>query len=101
MSSCYHCNQVFPVDLKAFRSTECPGCKRDVRVCRNCRHYAPGMHWDCRESVTDQVNDKERANFCDWFKLAETIAAKAGKPNEQAGQARKGFAALFGEDGDN
>lgn len=86
--------------MKVFRSTECPGCKRDVRVCRNCRHYAPGSHWDCRESISDEVVDKERANFCDWFKLADSGPTGKTKEAERENQARKGFAALFGDSGE-
>jgi len=61
-------------------------------------HYSPGSHWDCRESVGDQVTDKERANFCDWFRL--NTSAGSGTQNLAGGkstQARAGFAALFGD----
>lgn len=99
MSTCYHCGREWPAGQAVQRSSECPGCRRDVRVCRNCRHYSPGSHWDCRESVGDQVADKERANFCDWFKFAEARPA-APDGADRAGQARRGFASLFG-DGDD
>jgi predicted RNA-binding Zn-ribbon protein involved in translation (DUF1610 family) len=98
MANCYHCGQELAAG-PVVRSSECPSCRRDVRVCRNCRHFSPGAHWDCRETVSDQVVDKERANFCDWFKLAGNGAS--GKPGGQAAEkekkARDGFAALFGD----
>ena len=98
MANCYHCGKELS-SVPVVRSSECPGCRRDVRVCRNCRHFSPGSHWDCRETVSDQVSDKERANFCDWFKLAEGQGPgnASNQAVEKEQKARQGLAALFGE----
>jgi hypothetical protein len=96
MATCYHCGHEIPVGAPIVRSSECPSCRRDLRVCRNCRHFSPGSHWDCRETVSDQVVDKERANFCDWFRMGE--AGGSGPSGaEKAKKARDGLAALFGD----
>ena len=47
----------------------CPGCGRGVRVCRNCKFYSPGSHWDCRETISEPVREKDMVNFCDFFSL--------------------------------
>lgn len=69
MAVCYNCGATFPREMPITRSEECPRCLRPVRCCRNCRFYAPGSHWDCHETVPEQVFDKERSNFCDYFRL--------------------------------
>jgi predicted RNA-binding Zn-ribbon protein involved in translation (DUF1610 family) len=49
------------------REGECPQCRKQTHVCRNCRFYEPGRPNDCQEPVAEAVNDKTRANFCDYF----------------------------------
>ena len=99
MASCYHCGHQISPASPIVRSSECPSCRRDLRVCRNCRFFSPGSHWDCRETVSDQVVDKERANFCDWFKLSEKNRSPEGgsSGSGKQQQAREGFASLFGD----
>lgn len=52
------------------RSDTCPKCMADIRVCKNCAHYEPGVYNECRESQADRVVDKEKGNFCDHFSIA-------------------------------
>jgi len=49
------------------REGECPSCRKQTHVCRNCRFYEPGRPGDCQEPIAEPVRDKERANFCDYF----------------------------------
>jgi hypothetical protein len=65
---CWRCN----ADLEAVpqpigRRAECPACAGELHVCRMCRHYDTAKARQCREPVAEPVNDKTRANFCDWF----------------------------------
>ncbi len=50
------------------RRDDCPGCGRDSRVCLNCEFHDIGRHNECREPQAERVVDKERANFCDFFR---------------------------------
>lgn len=75
------------------RTSECPECKADLHVCKACKFYSPGNHYDCKESVEDCINDKERSNFCDWFKYGEI---KGGTENTKTQSAKDAFNALFG-----
>jgi hypothetical protein len=52
---------------KVLRSDSCPKCDTDLHSCKNCRHYDPKYHNECRETQAEWVSDKERANFCDYF----------------------------------
>lgn len=97
MRACYACGGVLPEKLEVHRSTECPSCRKDLRVCRNCSFYSPGSHWDCAETVPEGVTDKERANFCDYFRFrlggAGAVDSRAeGKRDE----ARRKLGDLFG-----
>lgn len=49
------------------REGECPQCRKQTHVCRNCRFYQPGRPNDCQEPIAEPVSDKQRANFCDYF----------------------------------
>ncbi len=49
------------------REGECPSCRKQTHVCRNCRFYEPGRPNDCQEPIAEPVRDKDRANFCDYF----------------------------------
>lgn len=63
---CWHCGH--PLGAEDYpRTGECPQCRRQTHVCRNCRFYRPGLHNDCQEPVAEAVTDKTRANFCDYF----------------------------------
>jgi hypothetical protein len=93
MGVCYACGASLPFD-RVYRTTECPGCRRAVKVCLNCRFYEPGAHWDCRETISEPVRDKDRVNFCDYFELAS--GANSPKP-ATSGDAKKRLETLFGE----
>jgi predicted RNA-binding Zn-ribbon protein involved in translation (DUF1610 family) len=49
------------------REGECPQCRKQTHVCRNCRFYELGRPNACQEPVAEPVADKQRANFCDYF----------------------------------
>lgn len=49
------------------RETLCLSCGKATRVCRNCRYYAPGKPNACLEPMAEEVLDKARANFCEFF----------------------------------
>jgi hypothetical protein len=99
MYACFSC--AAPVDnpREVFRSSTCAGCGKDLKVCRNCRFYSPGAHWDCAESIDEQVTDKERANFCTFFAFRDA-AADPRKPHapDARGDAKKKLDKLFGHE---
>jgi len=63
---CWHCS----ADLTRAdygRETNCLGCGKPTRCCRNCRFYQRGRPNDCVEPMAESVSNKERANFCGFF----------------------------------
>ncbi|MEA3277325.1 MAG: hypothetical protein U9Q81_19000 [Pseudomonadota bacterium] len=89
---CWHCgNGLTAADLG--RESACAHCGKDTRVCRNCRHYAPGRPNDCVEPMVEKVLNKERANFCELFEPTATPASSGPEP--AADDLRKAAEDLF------
>jgi len=78
---CWHCGRGF-TKADYGRETLCLGCGKPTRVCRNCRHYAPGRPNACREPMTELVLDKERPNFCELFDPGRALE---GEPRQSQG----------------
>jgi hypothetical protein len=96
---CWFCGEPIK-DETIGRSLRCEVCGKDLRSCRHCRSYLPGSRADCGEAKAEQVADKERANFCDWFSLDKRFrVSSAGekKALDAAGKARDEFWKLFGD----
>ena len=96
MGFCHACGTGLPRDMPIFRETECPSCSKPLKVCLNCTFYEKGLQGDCRESIAEPVRDKDRANFCDYFRLREGTGDQAqGLAQRRAEQARNAFDNLF------
>lgn len=63
----------------------------DIRVCKMCQFYDPKAYNECRESSADRVQDKEKANFCDYFK----IGSPGDNPDKERQDALAKAASLF------
>ncbi len=61
-----------------------------------CEFYDTSVAKSCREPVADEVRDKERANFCGYFKPIPD-AYRPGDSSE-SDEARAKLAALFGDE---
>ena len=95
---CWKCKKEISIE-KPVRSDECPLCHADLHVCRACEFYESGAHNDCRESSADMVTDKERSNFCDYFRvtLRQAQGPEGASGTDKATAARNAFNALFGD----
>lgn len=79
--NCWHCGAALgPLDYA--RADSCSRCGRPTRVCLNCHHHDRASNNECRESQAERVVDKERSNFCDYFKPAPR--AGSGAPTRDA-----------------
>ena len=74
--NCVHCHKEITATRIHIRD-ECPNCGRDLHVCLNCEFYDRNAYRQCRESIREPVQDKERANYCDFFSAAAMTATKA------------------------
>lgn len=65
---CWKCGtSLAAVPIPFARAAECPACRTDIHVCKQCLYYDTRAAKQCREPVADDVNNKERANFCGYF----------------------------------
>ena len=56
---------------------ECQACGRDIHICLNCDLNDANAYRQCPESIKEPAPDKERANFCDFFRASQRGAAQA------------------------
>lgn len=66
-----------------------------MRVCRMCEYYDPEVPKKCLEDDAEEVLEKERVNFCEWFKPGSGLFD--GKQAKASAAAEANLAALFGE----
>jgi hypothetical protein len=96
MPNCWSCGAQLPFPRFSMvpREDTCPGCRSDLHSCRNCRHHDPAVNNQCREPHAEWVTDRERANFCEMFQLAETPIGGGGR--DRSKEARRKLDGLFG-----
>jgi hypothetical protein len=101
---CFRCGaSLAALSLPLSRRDACPSCSVHLHACRMCRLFDAGVPKQCLEDDAEEVTDKERVNFCEWFQPdpAAFDPRRAGK----AAAAEAKLAALFGEaeapDGDD
>jgi hypothetical protein len=92
---CYRCGgSLAALTLPFSRRDECPNCTVHLHVCRMCRFFDAAAPKQCREDDAEDVTDKDRLNFCEWFKPAvdafDPVRAK------KEAKANSALAALFG-----
>jgi len=93
--ACYRCGgSLAALSLPLSRQDECPDCQVYLHVCRMCRHYDPDVPRQCREDDAEDVVEKERLNFCDYFSPSES----AFDPSQKtvADDAKQALDSLFG-----
>ena len=97
--ACHFCGTRVENPREVYRSSTCASCKRDLKICLNCRFYSPGAHWDCVESIDEPVAEKDRANFCSYFSFRDSpIQSKGSAQSPDAKEkARRKLDQLFGD----
>jgi len=93
---CWKCGSELKNLLLPFsRYEECSLCKADLHVCLACRHYDSKLNDGCREDRAEFVLDKDKANFCDYFRANPNPFVP--RDDKQAREAKARLAELFGE----
>jgi hypothetical protein len=91
---CWKCGaSLEALSLPLRRLDECPRCHAELHVCRLCEFFDTAVAKSCREPVAEEVKDKTRANFCDYFRPRPGAHVAAG---DGAAAARSQLEALFG-----
>ena len=93
---CWKCGgSLKALELPYSRRDECPHCHAELHVCRLCKHYAPRLTSLCNHDYTDPPRDRDRANFCDYFKPRKNAYQKLDA--RQSDLSRNQLSELFGE----
>ena len=92
--TCWKCGGALPdLLLPLPRHEECPHCRAQLHVCRMCEFFDTAAPQQCREPVADLVSDKQRANFCGYFRInPHAFSAPLGETDAS----RQQLDALFG-----
>ena len=94
---CYNCGtSLAALTLPLSRRDMCPSCSVHVHVCRMCIHFDPAVIGQCREDDAEEVLEKDKVNYCDWF-VPATGAYDAGRRDGHLA-ALADAEALFGDD---
>lgn len=92
---CWRCGApLAKLTLPLSRLDECPECSIPLHVCRMCAHYDSTVPRQCREDDADEVKEKERPNFCDYFR--PSVSAFESSAIDAERQARQELDSLFG-----
>ena len=81
-----------PMPLSTYAT--CRTCRASLHVCRLCQFDNSTWRSDCNEPRAESVSDREKANFCDWFK--PQVGLPASGQSDQPDDAREQLASLFG-----
>ena len=68
------------------RRDSCKQCHADLHACVACRFHDLRAHNQCREPRAEWQPKRDRANFCDFFELAETPPEA---PDTDSGEAQR------------
>ena len=66
---CFHCQNELTLEGKVSRRDQCSNCGSDLHCCRNCDFFDEYAHNKCREPQAEYVSDREKGNFCDYFRF--------------------------------
>jgi hypothetical protein len=95
--NCWHCG--YHIDLRSQggigKKDECPKCEEDLHTCRNCRFFDSSAENECAEPMAEWVRYKDRANYCDYFEVVETLEMGQRSAPASADDARRAWDRLF------
>lgn len=68
-----------------------------MRVCLNCAHYDPKVAYQCRERRADPVDQKDIANFCEYFEFIRREYVPGDRQDSREQKAREDLNKLLGD----
>jgi len=92
MSVCVVCGTPIDISVPISRRDFCPKCMADLHACRQCYWYDVHAAKQCREPMVEWVADKEKANFCDYFKVNDKMSVPV---DHKAASAKDALEKLF------
>jgi hypothetical protein len=85
---CFKCSKELEFAVKGGiivgRLDTCDHCGAYLHCCKNCGFHDPGIHNECRETLTEFIRDRESANFCSSFYYGDADEAPKNKNLDEA-----------------
>ena len=93
MKLCHKCKTEWKNISQPGTKETCGKCGEDLHVCLNCSFCDEHKPSGCTEPDADPVLNKERFNFCDYFRFCDNLPGKppAGGREEQKNAFNKLF----------
>ena len=94
---CWSCGQSaseHPIPMSTY--AECSSCNAQLHVCRMCGYWDSQIRTGCKEERAEEIRDREKANFCEWFlpqAAVPIVNEKAIKEKEARAQLQNLFSA--------
>ena len=95
---CFQCGREWTLSTQPGRRDQCEDCNTDYRCCRNCVHFDRSVAHQCRERRAEPVQEKDRANYCEYFEFTKRVFnASKNKANSCEDAARDALKKLLGD----
>jgi hypothetical protein len=94
---CHKCGWEWSLARQPGRSETCGRCEADLKVCLNCEYFDRSVAYQCRERRAEPVEEKDRANYCEWFELARRAYTPDPRADSRAEATRNQLKKLLGD----
>src|SRR6266498_5032377 len=91
---CWKCGREYQLAGSPGRSETCE-CGADLKVCLNCVSYDPNAAYQCRDRRADPVEEKQLANYCEYFEFARRVYVPREPEAPREAKAREQLKKLF------
>jgi predicted RNA-binding Zn-ribbon protein involved in translation (DUF1610 family) len=83
MPGCGKCGSRLDIpSAQVGRRELCPACGAELHACVHCRHFDETVAKACKEPFAEIPDDKEDANFCDFFQVGDGATRASGPARE-------------------
>ena len=73
LSRCAECGNILR-DLAA-NPDRCPKCGFTLHSCKQCTHFDPSSHFECRQPVPERISPKDAVNTCTFYAIRVMVRA--------------------------
>jgi len=93
VSRCAQCGTLLPTTVGPIG--QCPQCAAELHACKQCAHFDPASRFECSQSITERLAQKDAHNDCQYFELRTTVEREVSPGGVRPEDARRAFENLF------
>jgi len=94
---CWKCGTGWAFQRLPGRNETCEKCGADLKVCLNCLHHDKSVAYECRDRRAEEIAQKDRANFCEYFDMAKREFVPVEDKYAREDKAREQLKKLLGD----